>query len=118
MLISVHCRSRTRTGEIVLVKTRSLMVKTAHGCLQILAPALLICLCSTVLHAQGAGGRIPIKLEPEDVLPTGNQWISLPDIRTVDGALTTFNVISMRSRGLLQVNGQNGGPALEPYFMD
>jgi hypothetical protein len=94
------------------------MVKTAHGCLQILAPALLICLCSTVLHAQGAGGRIPIKLEPEDVLPTGNQWISLPDIRTVDGALTTFNVISMRNRGLLEVTGQNGSPALEPYFMD
>jgi uncharacterized protein len=94
------------------------MVKTAHGCLQILVPALLVYLCSTVLHAQGAGRRIPIELEPEDVLPTGNQWISLPDIRAVDGALTTFNVISMRNRGLLEVTGQNGSPALEPYFMD
>ena len=60
--------------------------------------------------------RTPISLQPDDVLPTGNQWISLPDIRAVDGALTTFNVLSMSHRGLLQVRGENGGPVLEPYF--
>jgi hypothetical protein len=51
------------------------------------------------------------------VLPTGNQWVSLPDISAYDGSLSTFNAISMHNRGLLQVTGQNGGPVLTPYFM-
>jgi len=66
--------------------------------------------------AFGAGRHIPISLKPDDVLPTGNEWISLPDIRAVDGALGTFNVLSMRDRGLLQVTGEQGGPVLQPYF--
>jgi hypothetical protein len=65
----------------------------------------------------GAGRRVPIVLQPDDVVPTGNQWISLPDIHSVDGAVSTLNVISMRTRGLLRVMGQNGGRVLEPYFM-
>jgi hypothetical protein len=60
--------------------------------------------------------RTPVSLQPDNVLPTGNQWISLPDIRAIDGALTTFNVLSMSHRGLLQVRGDNGGPVLQPYF--
>ena len=58
----------------------------------------------------------PISLQPDDVLPTGNQWISLPDISAADGSLHTFNVLSMRHRGLLQVSGEHGGPVLQPYF--
>ncbi len=61
--------------------------------------------------------RVPISLQPNDVLPTGNQWISLPDISAEDGSLHTFNVLSMRHRGLLQVSGEHGGPVLQPYFM-
>jgi uncharacterized protein len=60
----------------------------------------------------------PISLGPDDVLPTGNQWISLPDIRAVDGSLTTFNLLSMHHRGLLQVRGENGDPVLQPYFAE
>jgi hypothetical protein len=60
--------------------------------------------------------RVPIALQPDDVLPTGNEWISLPDIRASDGALTTFNALSMRDRGLLQVSGDQGSPVLAPYF--
>lgn len=60
--------------------------------------------------------RVPLNLAPTDVLPTGNEWISLPDIRAVDGALTTFNVLSMRHRGLMQVEGNAGAPVLQPYF--
>lgn len=82
-----------------------------------LSAACLLCLLAPESHAAGAVRRFPVVLQPDDVLPTGNQWISLPDIRAVDGALTTFNVISMRNRGLLQVTGQNNGPALEPYFL-
>jgi hypothetical protein len=63
-----------------------------------------------------ANPRIPLSLRPEDVLPTGNQWISLPDIRANDGALGTFNFLSMHHRGLLQVSGDKGGPVLQPYF--
>ena len=50
------------------------------------------------------------------MIPTGNEWISLPTIRAADGALVNFNVISMAERGLLQVSGEGGAPALEPFF--
>lgn len=78
---------------------------------------MLLCfLCAPLLSAFGAGRRIPLSLKPDDVLPTGNEWIALPDISAADGSLSTFNVISMRDRGLLQVTGDRGSPALEPYF--
>lgn len=60
--------------------------------------------------------RTPLTLRPLDVLATGNEWIALPDIRAADGALTTFNALSMRERGLLQVSGESARPVLEPYF--
>lgn len=76
-----------------------------------------MCLCNWALPASGASRRVPLTLQAGDVVPTGNEWISLPDIRAVDGALTSFNAISMRDRGLLQVNGEHGSPVLQPYFM-
>jgi hypothetical protein len=99
------------------VKIRPLLVKTIHFGLQLFAPVLLFCLCPPFLLVVGAGSRVPIVLQPDDVVPTGSQWISLPDIHSVDGAVGTFNAISMRNRGLLQVTGENGGPVLEPCFM-
>jgi hypothetical protein len=68
------------------------------------------------VSARGATLRTPISLRSDDVLPTGNEWISLPDIRSIDGSLSTFNVLSMHHRGLLQVAGEHGAPALQPYF--
>jgi len=68
------------------------------------------------LFAMEAHQRTPVTLNPGDVLPTGNEWISLPDIRAEDGALNTFNVLSMRNRGLLQVQGERSKPVLQPYF--
>ncbi|HUM05076.1 MAG TPA: glycoside hydrolase family 125 protein [Terriglobales bacterium] len=58
----------------------------------------------------------PLTLKPDDVLATGNEWIALPEIRASDGALGSFNVLSMRDRGLLQVTGERGEPLLQPYF--
>src|SRR5271170_8307315 len=58
----------------------------------------------------------PLSLRADDVLATGNEWLALPDIRAKDGALTTFNVLSMHARGLLQASGEAGRPVLEPYF--
>ncbi len=56
-----------------------------------------------------------LTLRATDVIATGNEWISLPDIRVSDGALATFNALSMRDRGLLQASGESR-PVLEPYF--
>ncbi len=60
--------------------------------------------------------RTALTLKPGDALATGNEWISLPDIRVGDGALNTFNALSMRERGLLQPGGAGARPVLEPYF--
>jgi hypothetical protein len=76
----------------------------------------MIGLCLMTPPAFCAGRRIPLSLKPDDVLPTGNEWVSLPDIRAVDGALKSFNVISMQHRGLLEVTGEGGGPVMQPYF--
>lgn len=70
-----------------------------------------------MLLAADAPRRIPLSVKPDDALPTGNEWIALPTIRAADGALTSFNVLSMRDRGLLEVTGDSGSPVLQPYFM-
>jgi len=72
---------------------------------------------ATPLWAADTPRHIPISLNSDDVIATGNDWIALPTIRAVDGALVNFNVLSMRDRGLLQVDGEHGAPALEPYFV-
>ena len=76
----------------------------------------VIGLCLMTPSASGAGRHFPLVLKPDDVVPTGNEWISLPDIRAVDGALNSFNVISMEHRGLLEVTGEGAGPVMQPYF--
>src|SRR5271157_344552 len=81
-----------------------------------LAVGCLICSFVSLLPAFAAGRRVPLQLKPDDVIPTGNEWISLPDIRAVDGALDSFNVLSMRNRGLLEVTGEGGSPVLQPHF--
>lgn len=77
----------------------------------------LLCALPPALWAADAARHIPLPLGPNDVIATGNDWIALPTIRAADGALENFNVLSMRDRGLLQVDGDRGTPALEPYFM-
>ncbi|UWZ84839.1 glycoside hydrolase family 125 protein [Occallatibacter riparius] len=73
-------------------------------------------LCLAVAHVALAQNAVPVKLASSDVIPTGNEWIALPTIRAVDGAIDNFNVLSMRDRGLLEVTGGGGQPVLEPYF--
>jgi uncharacterized protein len=77
---------------------------------------LVLILSAGAIGSRGESRRTALSLQPDDVLPTGNEWISLPDIRASDGALMTFNAISMRNRGLLQVSGESGGPVLQPIF--
>jgi len=76
---------------------------------------VLLCLVISTSAADN-WRRTPLALHPDDVIPTGNEWISLPTIRASDAALTNFNVLSMRDRGLLQVDGDAGSPVLQPYF--
>ncbi len=81
--------------------------------------ALLVLLWVSVqtLQATDAPRLFPLSLGAEDVVPTGNEWIALPTIRAADGSLGSFNVLSMRDRGLLEVTGDQGGPVLQPYFL-
>ena len=79
--------------------------------------ALIFCLSAQGALAADNPRRFPLSTKPDDAIPTGNEWIALPTIRAVDGALTNFNVLSMRDRGLLQVAGEGSAPALQPYFV-
>jgi len=76
----------------------------------------LLCALPRIMTAGDTERRISLVLNSSDVVPTGNEWVSLPDIRASDGAIGSFNVLSMRDRGLLQVTGERGMPALQPYF--
>ena len=77
---------------------------------------VLLGLCPLVCAAADPPRRFAVAPRPDDVLATGNEWLALPDIRTADGTLGTFNVLSWRDRGLLQVAGEAARPVLEPYF--
>jgi hypothetical protein len=77
---------------------------------------LFILLSAHLTLAEDPARRFAVKLKSPDVLPTGNEWIALPEIRASDGALESFNVLSMRDRGLLEVVGERGTPVLQPYF--
>ena len=103
------------SGETVILGPLRLQLFVGRSGNHFALPLLLFVLVASS-SAFAATRQTPISLRPDDVLPTGNQWISLPDIRAVDGSLTTFNVLSMHHRGLLQVRGENGGPVLQPYF--
>src|SRR6516165_9555235 len=77
---------------------------------------VVITICSAMAAVAQTPRHVSLPTKPEDAIPTGNEWISLPTIRASDGALQSFNVLSMRDRGLLQVAGESGTPALQPYF--
>lgn len=65
--------------------------------------------------APQAARETALTLQPDDVIPTGNDWIALPSIRASDGALRDFNVISMRYRGLMEMAGMPGQPLMAPF---
>lgn len=60
--------------------------------------------------------QMKLNLSPDDVIPTGNDWIALPSIRAADAALMDFNVISMRYRGLIEFAGATGQPVMKPFL--
>jgi uncharacterized protein len=81
------------------------------------AAIFMMFLQSSSALGQGKGTHTDLHLAADDMIPTGNEWIALPTIRASDGSILNFNVLSVRDRGLLQVDGDRGGPAVEPYFL-
>jgi hypothetical protein len=99
---------------------RSDLTKAARKCricaaLAFIAGIVLLA-ASSLASAEDSLRRTPLVLGPGDVIPTGNEWIALPEINAADGSLSSFNALSMRDRGLLQVTGERGGPVLKPVF--
>ena len=65
--------------------------------------------------AEGASIALsPLALDAHDVVPTGNEWLSMPDIRASDGSIMSFNVLSKGYRGLLQARGPQDRPIVRP----
>ncbi|HEX8925868.1 MAG TPA: hypothetical protein VF786_08760, partial [Terriglobales bacterium] len=87
------------------------------GLSRLFAIVVFLCVVSAAMYAADAPRSFPLALKSDDVVPTGNEWIALPTIRASDGALDSFNALSMRNRGLLEVTGERGTPALQPYFV-
>jgi uncharacterized protein len=70
-----------------------------------LVMATLIALAGGARVAAAVPGAQPLTLARGAVVATGNDWIALPEIRVSDGAIVSFNALSMHDRGLLQVQG-------------
>ena len=77
---------------------------------------LLCVLGALLLTTPAAATETQLTLTPDDVIPTGNDWMSLPSIRAGDAALMDFNVISMRYRGLIEYAGALGQPLMKPFL--
>jgi len=92
--------------------SRSARAGAARRALLVLSSLPWLCAAST----EPVPAPVPFAARAGDVLATGNEWIALPEIRTGDGALATFNALSMRERGLLQPGGEPGKAVLEPYL--
>lgn len=65
--------------------------------------AALVCGAHPAVAAQS--GAQPLTIARGAVVATGNDWLALPEIRVSDGAIVSFNALSMHDRGLLQVQG-------------
>jgi hypothetical protein len=77
---------------------------------------LIAFVLGVALATAATAAETPLTLLPDDVIPTGNDWIALPSIRAGDGALMDFNIISMRYRGLIEYAGAVGQPLIKPFL--
>src|SRR5205085_10504192 len=73
-------------------------------------------LLAVTLSTGAAATATHLNLAPDDVIPTGNDWIALPSIRAGDAALMDFNLISMRYRGLIEFARPAGQPLMTPFL--
>lgn len=47
-------------------------------------------------------------------LPTGNEWVSIPTLHSLDGRIESINFLSMRQRGLIEITGKAARPLMLP----
>jgi hypothetical protein len=57
---------------------------------------------------------LKLNLTPSGIIPTGNEYVSLPTIRANDAALENFNVLSFKHKGLLECAAPKDQPLLQP----
>jgi len=79
------------------------------------APMALLMMAPCANAGPQAARNVAITLGADDVIPTGNDWLSLPTIRASDGAIKDLNVISMRYRGLVEMAGIGDKPLISPF---
>ena len=48
-------------------------------------------------------------------IPTGNEYVSLPDLDEKSAALGSFSVLHMAAKGLIELHG-GGESVMEPFF--
>ena len=51
----------------------------------------------------------------EKYLPTGNEYVSLPDLDEKTAALGSVSVLHMGAKGLIELRGGEGAPFMEPF---
>ena len=51
----------------------------------------------------------------EKYIPTGNEYISLPCIKEVDGSIDDLTFLLMQRKGMIELQGDWGTPLVKPY---
>ena len=51
----------------------------------------------------------------EKFIPTGNEYISLPCIKEVDGSIDDMTFLLMQRKGMVEIQGDWGTPLVKPY---
>ena len=54
--------------------------------------------------------------DPVRAVPTGNLWVSLPDIDVTDGSVRTLGVLVERALGLVEAGGSSAVPLVQPVL--
>ena len=49
-------------------------------------------------------------------LPTGNEYISIPDLNQETGSIESISFLSMKRKGMLLATGSNNKPFMKPFI--
>ena len=49
-------------------------------------------------------------------LPTGNEYISIPDLNQETGNIESISFLSMKRKGMLLATGSNNKPFMKPFI--
>lgn len=88
--LSLAAKEASLKDGVLTMSTRERRAIQQVSARRVLRFCILFFLSSSLLFASAAPRRFPIALQRNEVIPTGNEWIALPNIRAGDGALTSF----------------------------